>query len=291
MYPSPIEHYFAPLSITAALEALADDPDAVLLAGGQSLVPQMKARERSPATLIDINRIAGIDGIIPAAGGLSLGALARYREVLHVLRGNARFAALADAISVIGDRQVRNRGTLVGNLAHGDHTGDIAPCALVFGGMLCAARRDGGEDTIDLTNAPIRPRAGGSEIKRLFTRIALRSCAMGSAFIKMNRVAQDRAIINVAVAFDLSDDGRCANPRVAVGGILPGATRVPDCEAALDGEILRDRSLTEAADIAADRIATQDDGMAGAAYRTQLIRSGVRTALATSLQRARAAQA
>lgn len=113
MYPEPIEHYYAPLSLTEAVALLAEHRgSAKVLAGGQSLVPLMKARDCAPQTLIDINRIDDLDDVTIDDGRLRIGAMVRHRKVADDALIRRHGQALADAAYNIGDVQVRNRGTL-----------------------------------------------------------------------------------------------------------------------------------------------------------------------------------
>src|SRR3989442_12784328 len=118
MKPAPLE-YVAVHTVEEALQVLARyDGAARLLAGGQSLVPLLNMRLMRPAAVIDINRIADLDGVIVEAGTVRVGALARYSTLESSPTVRERLPLLARAVPFVGDRQIRNRGTLGGALCH-----------------------------------------------------------------------------------------------------------------------------------------------------------------------------
>jgi aerobic carbon-monoxide dehydrogenase medium subunit len=128
----------------AQLEAAAAAGDDVkVLAGGQSLLPMMKLRLATPATLLDIGDLAELKGITATGGQLRIGALATYRDLQRDPRIAAGFPALADALAVLADPQVRARGTIGGALAHGDPAADLPPVLLALNARVTIASRAG----------------------------------------------------------------------------------------------------------------------------------------------------
>ncbi len=286
MYPEPIEHFFVPETIAEVVALLREHPTAKLLAGGQSLVPLMRARLLCPPTLVDINHVSGLDSIEAKGDNLRIGALVRYRDVLRHRHVNKFFAALADAAASIGDRQVRNRGTVIGNVAQRDHTGDIAPVAMIFDSMLESAR-DGGEVEIESLELFARKSpADGTPTGHFIQHIELHNGTPGSAFIKHGRVAQDRTILSVAAALRYGSEGRCTQVRVAIGGVAPTPLRIAAVEIDLESNRLDKALLVHLGQVAAAAIAPQDDPLASAAYRTQLIRTTVPAAISKAIERA-----
>src|SRR5262249_26033987 len=114
------------------------DGTARLLAGGQSLVPLLSMRLVRPAAVIDVNPITGLDGVEAhqSAGAVTIGALARYSALERSSLVQARAPLLARAIPLVGDRQIRNRGTIGGALCHADPSGEMALCAVTLGATL-----------------------------------------------------------------------------------------------------------------------------------------------------------
>ena len=116
MFPALIADYQAPRTIDAALDLLSGDEDIMFIAGGMSLMQAMKARLVRPSRLIDLQHVSAIKGIAVGADGITIGAMTRYRDIAESTALGLAFAALTDATSHVGDRQVRNRGTIGGSL-------------------------------------------------------------------------------------------------------------------------------------------------------------------------------
>ena len=131
MFPSKFD-YHRPSSVQEAVQILSDNPDAKVLAGGHSLIPVMKLRLAAPSALVDIGRIEALQGISRANGSLRIGACVTYNEIAS--SGVVQDAAplLAEAAGQIGDRQVRYRGTIGGNLSHADPASDLPAAALAL---------------------------------------------------------------------------------------------------------------------------------------------------------------
>jgi aerobic carbon-monoxide dehydrogenase medium subunit len=289
MYPEPIERYYAPTTVSEAIGLLEKHADgAKLLAGGQSLLPLMKAREIAPHTIIDLNRVREFSAIDFDGVRMRISALVRHRQVASEPLVHQHGTALADAADSIGDTQVRNRGTLIGNLAHADHTGDMLAPAIVLDGALtimCAT----GTTRIESVDAfVLGARQCHLASDEIVTGIEFPTApdADGSCYVKHGRVAQDRATLGVAVSVSIGAHGEFVNARVAIGGVLPRPVRVTDVEAALIDGTINAANLSQAGELAAGVVATQSDELASAAYRTQLIRVMVPECLKTALQRA-----
>ena len=133
MKPAPFE-YVAVDSVAAAVAALErHDGNARCLAGGQSLVALLNMRLLRPSAIVDLNRVPGLDDIRLDDGNLRIGALARYATLERSPIVIEHLPLLARAIPFVGDRQVRNRGTLVGALCHADPSGEMAIVTFTLG--------------------------------------------------------------------------------------------------------------------------------------------------------------
>src|ERR1700759_4309231 len=140
--------YARPRSLAEAIELLADDDGARALAGGQTLVNVMKARAGSPDVLIDLNGIEELRGIDLAADGtLSIGAMTTYSEIVESAEARAR-PIIGEVCAQIADVQVRNRGTIGGNICTNDPTNHLPPLVAALGARMTIAGADG-ERTID----------------------------------------------------------------------------------------------------------------------------------------------
>src|SRR3954447_3592366 len=124
MYPAQFE-YVAPATLDEAIKLLAESGgDAKILAGGHSLLPAMKLRLAQPAKIIDLRKVPGLNEIKVDANGTTIGAMVTHADVARSPGIQRALPALAEAAAVVGDLQVRNRGTLGGSLAHSDPAGD-----------------------------------------------------------------------------------------------------------------------------------------------------------------------
>jgi aerobic carbon-monoxide dehydrogenase medium subunit len=204
--------YVRPGSVEEALEALAQ-PDAKLLAGGQSLVPAMKLRIARPSVVVDIGAL-GLSGISEQDVELVIGALTTWDELA---RYDARPAlrALTDCAVGIGDLQVRNRGTIGGGLAHADPASDMPAVTLALGARL-AVRSAAGERTIDAAELALGPFMTSLAPGDLITevRIPVPEAGSGSAYVAMEHPASGFALAGAAAL--VSADG---SRRVALTGV------------------------------------------------------------------------
>ena len=150
MYPAPIDEYVRPATVADALAALGryEEGDAAFIAGGQSLMQAVKARLVRPRCLIDLQAVSGLSGIDVGADGVRIGPMTRYVEIARDERLSGAHAALRDAAERIGDRQVRNRGTIGGSLCWNYVAACMPPTAIGLGAELDLTAADGGKRTL-----------------------------------------------------------------------------------------------------------------------------------------------
>src|SRR3954466_1598863 len=147
MYPAQFD-YVAPESLDEAIKLLAESGgDAKIMAGGHSLLPAMKLRLAQPGKIIDLRKVPGLNEIKVDANGTTIGAMVTHANVARSAEIQRALPALAHAASVVGDIQVRNRGTLGGSLAHADPAGDPPAAFLALDGSI-VAKGPNGERTI-----------------------------------------------------------------------------------------------------------------------------------------------
>ncbi len=202
MIPAAFD-YTRATSLDEALELIAGaDPSIRVLAGGQSLIPLMKLRLARPQRLIDVGRLAELRGVrdLPG-GGLSIGALTTWATLLDDARIRSH-GALADAIAVIGDVQVRNLGTIGGSLAHADPASDIAAPALALEVELIARSASRGERSIAAAEFFAGPFATVLEPDEMLIEIRIPALApsIASAYRALPQPASGYPIAGVAVA-------------------------------------------------------------------------------------------
>lgn len=241
--------------------------DAKLLAGGHSLLPLMKLRLATPAVLVDVGRVGDLSYIRDDNGEIAIGAVTRHRdlEVSETLRERAPI--LAQAAGLVGDPQVRHRGTIGGSLAHGDPASDLPAVVLALGATL-VARGPNGERRIPATeffHGFLETALAADEV---LTEIRVPASPDG-CYHKFNRRAQDWAIVGVAAV----RHQRGASVALANMGSAP--VRAEAVEQALAGGA----PAVEAAEAAAEGTDPPGDISASPEFRRHLARVLTRRAL------------
>src|SRR5215207_10144848 len=195
MYPAQFD-YVVPASLDEAIKLLAESGgDAKIIAGGHSLLPAMKLRLAQPGTLIDLRKVPGLNEIKVDANGTTIGAMVTHADVARSPEIQRALPALAEAASVVGDLQVRNRGTLGGSLAHADPAGDPPAAFLALDGSV-VVKGPNGERTIAGTDFFIdilTTALGEDEIVTAITFPVL-AAGTGTAYVKFEHPASHYAL-------------------------------------------------------------------------------------------------
>jgi carbon-monoxide dehydrogenase medium subunit len=277
-------------SVDEALGLLAQHAgSAKLIAGGQSLLPLLKLRVAAADRLIDIGRIAELRGIREWDGGLSIGALTTYREILESPLA-ARFSILAEAIKDVGDVQVRNRGTIGGSIAHADPASDFPAVAIALGAEL-VLRSTGGERVVPAEQFLQGAFTTDLRDDEILTEIRIpgSGAAAAQAYAKLEQPASGYSIVGVAVVM-----ARPSGPnmeggilRIGITGVGDVAYRATAVEQALMGSDWGDAALRAAAAHATDGQMVASDIHADRAYRTAMAEVYTRRALESALGRMR----
>lgn len=290
MFPAPIEGYERPETITDALGFLAnyDEGEAIFLAGGQSAMQAIKSRMLQPQCIVDLQDIDELKGI-DSSDGLTIGAMTRYVEIANTMALAPRFLALKDAAQHIGDRQVRNRGTIGGSLCWNYVTSCMPTVVLGLGGTLHLVSRDGGRRELIADDFLLGPLETARDEEEILLAIswAKSSAPAGSAYAKWGLVTDALPVIGVCVSLEIDDNANCSAARVAIAGLAAGAQRSPLAESALIGSDGSEASLDAAFIGAAEAAETHDDQNASAEYRRYLIRRLGREVAAAAFNRAR----
>ncbi len=288
MIPSAFE-YHVPASLDEAVALLQQYGDeAKLLAGGHSLIPLMKLRLATPKHLIDIGRLSDLAYIRPSDGGVAIGALTTHYMIESSSLLREMWPALPEAAGLIGDVQVRNRGTIGGSLAHADPAADYPAVVLALEAQIQTLGPSGTRQIpatdffIDLFTTALQP---GEIITAV--RLPAPPPRTGSAYVKFPHPASRYAICGVCAVVTLDAEGRCQQARVAITGVGPRAVRRPMVEQALVGQRLEAAIIRAAAERAADDLETLSDIHASGEYRQHLARVYTRRALEAALARIR----
>jgi carbon-monoxide dehydrogenase medium subunit len=278
--------YFAPRTVDDALNLLAEHgQDGKILAGGQSLVPAMNFRLARPTSLIDINRIDGLDYVREDGSELRIGALARHARFEAPVSGGALSALLPRVARHIGHLPIRSRGTFCGSIAHADPASEWCLLAATLDAELVIISRRGrrsvrpNEYFVSALTTILEPDELLTEI-----RLPLLDDAWRTGFAEFSRRAGDFALAMCA-AFLRLEDGRIAEARIGVGGAADRPSRIAAAEAALTGTDGGPDILREAGNIAAETIDPLEDIHASAEYRRDLVRAMIGRALDQAVTR------
>lgn len=287
MKPAPFD-WHAPREITEALALkAAHGEEARFLAGGQSLVPAMNFRVAQPAVLIDLNRVAGLDGIAFDGADLRIGAMARNARVERDGVA-ASVPMLAEALHEVAHPQVRNRGTLGGNLAHADPASEMPAVMLALAARMRVISVRG-EREVPAASFFTGALATVLEPDEMLAEIVIPALPprTGTAFLEVARRQGDYAMMGVAAVVTLGADGRCIAARLAVCSAGPTPMLAPRAAASLTGSLLDEAALAAAAALLREEIEPMGSVQASPAYQRHL--AGIVASRALRLARARAA--
>ncbi|MGB3327969.1 MAG: xanthine dehydrogenase family protein subunit M [Thermomicrobiales bacterium] len=279
MIPASFAYHQA-TSVDDAVQILAGNPDAKIIAGGYSLIPAMKLRLAQPALLVDLGKVSDLRGISTQDDGIHIGAMTTYNAVRDDAAIRQHYPVFPSAIGYIGDQQVRAHGTIGGTLAHADPAADLTAVFLALDGSVHVVGTGGDREIaaddlfVDLWTTSLEP-------DEVITEVVLPIPASGSiaGYRKYGHPASGYALAGVAVRLDLDGD-TVTNARVAVTGATSKATRASAAEAALTGSALTDDSIAAAAAAIADGLEINGDTFASAEYRIHLLGVLLRRAIA-----------
>jgi carbon-monoxide dehydrogenase medium subunit len=254
-------------SVADAAAALGKNADAKLLAGGQSLIAAMKLRLAQPAQLVDLGDVAELRGIKVDGGNVTIGAMTRHAEVASSADVKKAIPALAALAGMIGDRMVRNMGTIGGSVAHNDPAADYPAAVLALSATVITNKRKIAAD--DFFKGMFETALQAGEI---ITAVSF-PAPKRAAYMKFKNPASRYAMVGVFVA------ETAGGPRVAVTGAGPGVFRVPEMEKALAGKFAPE----SVASIAVKSSGLNSDIHASAEYRAHLITVMAKRAVAAAL--------
>ncbi len=233
MIPAGFDYEVAE-SVDHALELLRTKEDAKLIAGGHSLLPLMKLRLARPGTLVDIGRLGDLRGVRDQGDHLAIGALTRHHDLNNDPLAKQHCPLIAFAAGLVGDPQVRHRGTIGGSLAHGDPASDLPTICLTLDAVI-VARGPNGERAIDagsFFNGFFDTALAEDEV---ITEIRVPKVgAAGWSYIKFRQRALDWATVGVAALVGASN-GSVEGARIGLTNMGQTPLRASAAEAALQG--------------------------------------------------------
>jgi aerobic carbon-monoxide dehydrogenase medium subunit len=281
--------YLAARSVEEALQLLTQHgDDAKLLAGGHSLIPAMKLRLASPRYLIDLGSVPGLRGVRIDGESLAIGALTVHADIAASDLVCKRLPGLADAASIIGDVQVRNRGTVGGSVAHADPAADLPVIltALNASFVLQSASDNRAVSADDFFTDFYTTALTANEVLTEI-RVPLPPSGAGTAYAKLPHPASGYVVVSAGVLIHRQPSGQCASARIAIGGMGSNPIRATATEAALQGQPLTPDVIARAAAKAADGTDPDDDSYASADYKRQVATVYARRAIEAAVERAR----
>lgn len=288
MKPAPFR-YVAARTVEQALALKAEHGDeARFLAGGQSLVPTMNFRLTQPAVLIDINPLTDLAGIKNGGDRVRVGALTRYRFLERDPATERKLPLIHEALPHIAHPQIRNRGTIGGNLAHADPASEMPAIVLTLGGRL-RAQSVKGERWIDAADFFVGALTTALDPDELLSEIELpvKPSRTGSCFLELSRRRGDFAIIGVACTVRVDEAGRCVEARIGLCNAGDGPVFAEDASRSLAGAPIGAAEIAAAAALMQNAI--DPGGSIHASKEFQRHVAGVLTAraLTTANERAR----
>jgi carbon-monoxide dehydrogenase medium subunit len=268
-----------------AIDLLAADPEAVVIAGGQSLMPVLAFRLAAPSMLVDLRRVPGLDTVDIGDAGVRLGARVRWRDIEDDARLAIAHPLLREAIGHVAHYQIRNRGTVGGSLAHADPAAELPGIAVACDAEITLVGAAGAR-TVDAGEFFTGPLSTVRQSDEIITELHLPFWPTDRrwAFREFAQRQGDFALAGIALFYDEDDRARVRNAHVGVIGACDRPERLLEVEAILNGEAIDEDLIREAAVIAARTVDPPEDIHAGAAYRRALVATLVERGLRGAVQ-------
>jgi carbon-monoxide dehydrogenase medium subunit len=274
--------YIEPASLEETVTLLGQYGDrAQVLAGGTYLLVQIKMERLAPEYVINVARLPGLESISAHEGGLRIGALTKIRALRNSAPIRAGYAALAESCAAFGSTQIQMMGTVGGNLCNGSPASDTVPALMAFDARLVLAGPEG-ERVLSMDEFLLGPGQTALREGELLVAIELPSLpsprrggaggGVGSAFIKLSRVAADLAKASVA-AVVVREGDRVVDCRLAFGSVGPTVSRAREAEHLLAGKPFSADLALEAGRVASDEISPIDDVRSTAWYRREVVKA------------------
>ncbi len=279
--------YHVPRSVADAIKLLADlGPDAKLLAGGHSLLPMMKLRFAQPSHLVDLGKIADLRGISQVGNEIRIGAMTTEHDLLHSALLAAKVPLLVEGAGWIADPQVRYKGTIGGDISHGD-PGNDQPALMLALDASFVLKGPGGERVVKADSFFLGLYSTLLEPGEILTEIRLPIPAVGSgwSYQKLKRKTGDFATAATAVLLEMKG-ANVAQVRIALTNAGATALKASAAEDYLAGKPINDASLNEAARLAMSICDPTPDQRGDVAYKVAMCGEMTRRALQAAHARA-----
>ena len=271
-------------TLDEALNLLAQNEDAKILAGGHSLIPAMKLRLIQPPLLVDIGRIKDLSYIREEDGQVGIGAMTTHYQIESSDLLKKICPLLPECAAQIGDMQVRNKGTIGGSLAHSDPAGDWPAAILALSAEIVAVSKNG-ERTIKADDFFVDLLTTALEPGEILREIRVNKNGTHHAYAKMPHPASGFAVVGVAANLIMNGSNECQSARIGITGVSSKAYRASAVESALNGASLNDDTIQGAAAHATEGADVNGDLFASADYRRHLAVVYTRRAIEAATKR------
>lgn len=282
MIPAQFD-YARASTLDEALNLLAQNEDAKVLAGGHSLIPAMKLRLTQPPLLVDIGRIKDLSYIREEDGQIRIGTMTTHYQIESSDLLKKICPLLPECASHIGDMQVRNKGTIGGSLAHSDPAADWPAAILALNAELVAVSKNG-ERTIKADDFFVDLLTTALEPREILREIRVNKNGTSQAYVKMPHPASGFAVVGVAANLTMNGSNECEGASIGITGISSKAYRASAVEQALSGISLTDEAIQAAASHATDITDINGDLFASADYRRHLAEVYTQRAIVAALK-------
>ena len=279
---APEFDYYKASSVSEAIQLLGSHDGAKLIAGGHSLIPLLKLRLARPKALIDIGGIAALKSITVNQGTVRIGALATHWDIASSHDVADACSMLSEVAGGIGDPQVRNRGTIGGNVVHADPASDWPAVLTALNARFVIqgpAESSRTASPSEFFGTPFEPNLFPNEV---LTAVEVPSLAANqrTEYAKVAHPASSYSVVGGAVVVTMDGD-RCTAASIALGGLVPAPVRASSVERALTGQTLNVENVQAACDQVANDLGEDviGDIFASAEYRRLMAAVEIRHAL------------
>ena len=286
MIPPSFE-YHRPSTVDEAVGLLSSlGSEAKILAGGHSLLPMMKLRFAQPEHLVDINRIPELKGVRVIGDDIIIGAMTSENSVIADPVLNEKVPLLPEAAKLIADPQVRNRGTIGGDIAHGDPANDHPALALACDAVMTIAGPNG-KRQVPASEFFLGTYWTALEENDILTEITVKAFPPGAGYSykKLKRKTGDWATAACAVVIAMSG-GAVSHIRITLTNLGPTALRANEAESILMGQQVTDALIRQAAEKAMEICDPAEDLRGDAEYKTAMAGQMVQRAIHDALSKA-----
>lgn len=286
MKPSLFD-YCSPHSVGEVVSALKADPGAMILAGGQSLVPAMNLRLASPTMLVDLKNVADLSNVTIDSGVIKVGAMVRHRDLELNDAVHAANPLIREMMHYVAHVPIRNRGTLVGSLCHADAAAEMPLLLVLTDGTVTAVGPDGMRDIAAAEFFQFHMTTSKAPDEMIVhANIPVLPEGAGCAFHEFARRQGDYAIAAAGAIISLDGANTVMKVRVGACGIASTPVVLEMVEQALSGVQLTKQVIADAAEKAGEAVTLPDDMHATTGYRKHLLTSLVRRVLLEAAERA-----